>query len=74
MQLVEIDAENVTKNASFVMTIMLFHRVIICLNKINIYKYSFTIVGDYLIYLLYYIWIPFDIYVTQNINNCKKSC
>ena len=30
-------------------------------------------VGDNLIYHLYYIWIPFDMYVTQNINNCEKS-
>ena len=25
-------------------------------------------------YHLYYIWIPFDMYVTQNMNDCKKSC
>ena len=52
------------------MTIMLFHTVIICL---NIHKYWFNIVGDNLNYHLYHIWIPFHMYVTQNINNCKKS-
>ena len=72
MQLIKVDAENV-KNASFMMTIILFHTVIICLNSINIHEYLLNIVGDNLIYHLYYIWISFDWYVIQNINNCKKS-
>ena len=72
MQLTEVDAENVTKlnlddnNA--------IHTVIICLNSVNIHKYWLNIVGDNLNYHLYYIWIPSDMYVTLNINNCKKSC
>ena len=48
---------------------MLLHTAIICLNSINIHEYLLNIVGDNLIYHLYYIWIPFDMYVTQNINN-----
>ena len=72
MQLIEVDAENV-KKCIFVMTIMRFHTVIICLNSINIHEYLLNNVADNLIYHLYYIWIPLDMYVTQNINNCKKS-
>ena len=65
MQLIEIDAENVTK--CILITIMVFHTVIICLISVNIHEYWLNIVGDNLIYHLYYIWIPFDKYVTQNI-------
>ena len=72
MQLIEVDAEKV-KKCIFVMTIMLFHTVIICLNSINIHEYLLNIVGDNLIYHLYYILIKFNMYLTQNINNCKKS-
>ena len=72
MQLTEVDATNVTKlhlddnNA--------IHTVIICLNSVNIHKYWLKIVGDNLNYHLYYIWIPSDMYVTLNINNCNKTC
>ena len=71
MQLIENDAENVTK--CILMTILLFHTVIICLNLVNIHEYWLNIVYDNSIYHLYYTLIPFDMYVTQNINNCKNS-
>ena len=47
------------------MTIMLLNTAIICLNSINIHEYLLNIVGDNLIYDLYYIWILFDMYETQ---------
>ena len=65
MQLIEIDAENVSK--CILMTIMVFHTVIICLISVNFHEHWLTIVGNNLIYHLYYIWIPFDMCVTQNI-------
>ena len=71
MQLTEVDATNETKlhlddnNA--------IHTVIICLNSVNIHKYWLKIVGDNLNYHLHYNWIPSDMYVTLNINNCKKN-
>ena len=71
MQLTEIDAKNVTKmhldddNAiPYSYNLLKFS---------NIHKYWLNIVSDNLNYHHYYIWIPFDMYVTQNINNCKKS-
>ena len=54
------------------MTIMLSHTVIICLNSVNIHEYWLNIVGNNLLYHLYYIWILFDMYVTQNITNLKN--
>ena len=65
MQLIEIGAENVTK--CMLMTIMVFHTVTICLISVNIHEYWLNIVGDNLIYYLYYTWISFYMYITQNI-------
>ena len=71
MQLTKIDAENVTKmhledNNAIPYTYNLL------INSLHIHKYWLNIVRNNINNHLYYIWIPFDMYVTQIINNCKK--